>query len=65
MSTYKEDELICSINSQLVEQENKRFKSLNSQIANMTSENAIKHLAVIFGIRNFNKNMEYAVSLME
>ena len=43
MSTYKDDELICTINSQLVEQENKRFKTLNSQIANMTSENAIKH----------------------
>ena len=65
MSTYNDDELICTINSQLVEQENKRFKTLNSQIANMTSENAIKHLAVIFGIRNYNNNVKYLLSLYE
>ena len=58
MSTYKHDKKISSINSQLVEQANSKLKNLNSQIANMTSDNAIIHLAVFLGIRNMSKNVE-------
>ena len=62
MSTYKNDEIIKNINSQVAEQTNARLRNLDSQISCMTSDNAIRHLAVFIAIKNLSKYVAYYTS---
>ena len=61
MVTYSRDKRINTLNSNLVEQANKQFRYLTSQIACMQSDNAIMHLAVFVAHHNLMINIEYLV----
>ena len=61
MDTYDCDEKIAKINSQLCEQSNARLRNMASQVACMSSDNAIVHLSTVLGIRNLDINKEYRV----
>ena len=56
MKTYNRDRRITSINPNLVEQANKKFRYLTSQIACMSSDNAMVHFAVFVAINNIMQN---------
>ena len=58
MDTYKCDEKIRAINSQLCEQSNARLRNMTSQVACMSSDNAIVHLSIVLGIRSVDINKQ-------
>ena len=60
MDTYKKDEIIATINSQLCEQLNARLKNLRGQIACMSSDNAKFHIELFLSIRNVDINKSNA-----
>ena len=55
MDTYKADEDICNVNSQVNEQANSNLRCLSTSFAYKSPENVIQHTKVFLAIRNMDK----------